>query len=49
MYCKLIAVVNVVHHTLGTLLFVARCFGLVTFLLKSSCNSLLRLLFVQLF
>ena len=46
MYRKLIAVV---HHILGRLLFVARCFGLVTFLLKSSYNSLLRLLFVQLF
>ena len=38
-----------VYHTLGTLLFVARCFALVSFLLKPSRNSSLRLLFVQLF
>ena len=36
-----------VYHIFGTLLFVARCFGLVTFLIH--CNSSLRLLFVQLF
>ena len=40
---------TVVYHTLGKILFVAHCFGFVTFVLKSSCNSSLRLLFVQLF